>query len=289
MKEGRIIRSFDPWRSPLCTCPAKYSLAPYTGCGHSCVYCYISSYVPRAFEPRVKRCVIERVREDLKVIDRSKPIELSASSDPYTPMERTLNITRGVLQELCDSGFRFIIQTKSDLVLRDADILSSARAAVVMTITTLGSMAKRIEPGAPSPTKRLEALRQLANRGITTAARVDPIIPWVNDDPLPELIRALESSGVQHVVASTFKARPDGLNRLMRAVPEAAERTSRAYRQEGMRVSNSLYLDMGVRRTILLNVREKVMDAGMTFATCREGLDELRSSSTCDGTHLIPK
>ena len=216
--EGDLIRRFDPWHSDLCTCPPKYSLSPYTGCGHSCAYCYITSYVPSAFKPRAKRDVLERISRDVSVIDKRVPIMLSASSDPYTPMERTLGITREVLRILARAGTRFMIQTKSDLVLRDADVISSARAVVGMTVTTLGTVAEKLEPNAPTPKSRLKALNKLNEMGIPTIVRIDPILPGISDRELPRLVEEIASNRVDHVVASTFKARPDNLKRISRVI-----------------------------------------------------------------------
>jgi DNA repair photolyase len=287
LPEGTLIRRFDPWHSDLCTCPPKYSLSPYTGCGHSCVYCYITSYVPSAFKPRAKRDVLERIGRDVSVIDKRVPILLSASSDPYTPMERTLGITREVLQILARAGTRFMIQTKSDLVLRDADVISSAGAVVGMTVTTLDTVSEKLEPNAPDPKLRLKALNKLRGMDIPTVVRIDPILPGINDRALPRLVEEIASNHVDHVVASTFKARPDSLKRISRVMPEATVQLERLYRKEGTRVSNCLYLDEEIRRTTLTNLRALVLEQGMTFATCREGFDELRTSRSCDGTHLI--
>jgi len=287
--EGDLIKRFDPWRGRLCTCPPKYSLSPYTGCGHSCAYCYITSYIPKAFEPRAKARVIDRIRRDIMVIDKRLPILLSASSDPYTPMERSLGITRQVLKILSDANVRFMIQTKSDLVLRDADLIPKSSAAVGITVTALDELAAKLEPKAPSTTRRMETLFKLSEAGIPTAARLDPIIPGVNDGAIPHLIEALARNGVKHVVASTYKARPDSLVRLRMVFPELADRIERMYKQEGTRVSNCYYLKETVRRDLLVRTRTLVLRNGMTFATCREGFDDLRTSPSCDGTHLIPR
>ncbi|MBI5253313.1 MAG: radical SAM protein, partial [Euryarchaeota archaeon] len=81
------ITYFDPWRDPLCTCPRKYSLNPYTGCEHRCVYCYITSYIPRGFECRIKKNLLGEVKRDRKKLNKKIPISMSNSSDPYTTME----------------------------------------------------------------------------------------------------------------------------------------------------------------------------------------------------------
>jgi DNA repair photolyase len=120
--------------------------------------------------------VLERISKDIGVIDKRVPILLSASSDPYTPMEGTLGITREVLRILARAGTRFMIQTKSDLVLRDADVISSAGAVVGMTVTTLDTVAEKLEPNAPDPKLRLKALNKLNEMNIPTVVRINPIL-----------------------------------------------------------------------------------------------------------------
>ncbi|MEM4973578.1 MAG: hypothetical protein QXR87_07740, partial [Candidatus Hadarchaeales archaeon] len=133
----RVITEFDPWGDPLCTCPRKYSLNPYTGCQHHCLYCYITSYIPRAFNCRPKRDLLARIRAELPKLDRRLPVSLSNSSDPYPPMEGRLHLTRKCLQALAQAGFAVQIITKSNLVVGDLDLLEGMRAVVSFTLTTL--------------------------------------------------------------------------------------------------------------------------------------------------------
>ena len=114
----RIIRPFDPWRSPLCTCPPKLSLDPYTGCEHGCLYCYASSYIKNFYRCRPKRNLIELVRRDLRRIPEDTLISMSNSSDPYPPMERRLKLTRRCLKEFRGRNLRILIVTKGDTILR---------------------------------------------------------------------------------------------------------------------------------------------------------------------------
>jgi DNA repair photolyase len=86
----RIIRPFDPWQSPLCTCPFKYTVNPYTGCGHGCLYCYASSYIKDFFRPRPKENILINVRKDLQSLPKGSVVELSASSDPFLLSEMIL-------------------------------------------------------------------------------------------------------------------------------------------------------------------------------------------------------
>ena len=281
-----VITPFDPWRSRMCTCPRKYSLNPYTGCSHSCVYCYITSYIPRAFEARLKRSLVRQVKRELAKLDPRFPVTMANSSDPYQPLERDYRQTRSCLKLLKERGFGVQVVTKGDLVTRDARLLAEMRATVAITITTLDEgTAARLEPGAPSPERRLRALQVLAECGIPVVCRIDPIIPGVNHTA-EELVRELAHIGVCHVVSSTFKPRPDSWRRFAQAFPEAAAELRELYFERGRRVQNSYYLPEKVRLRLLHEVRRACKKHGITFAACREGF-RLSTAPSCDGTHLL--
>ncbi|MBM1154904.1 radical SAM protein [archaeon] len=286
----QVISLFDPWRGPLCTCPPKYSCSPYTSCSHACRYCYITSYIRRGFGAEPKRNFLARLRRDLNRVDIRLPISIANSSDPYTPEEAELQLTRRTLQLLIHRGFRILILTKSDLVIRDLDLIKKGGVAVSITITTLDPvLARRLEPRAPNPKQRLSAIRMLARAGIPVIARIDPIIPGVNEEGVEHLVRALAEAGVSHIVSSTYKAKPDNFVRVLEALPEHASRLLHLYREIGERVSRTLrYAPKQVRLDILKRVRDAVIENGMSFATCREGFPELNTAASCDGTHLIP-
>ena len=149
-----VIRDFDPWHDPLCTCPKKYGFNPYTGCFYRCVYCYVTSYVPRAFECRIKKNLLKRITRDLKRVDRYRVISMSNSSDPYPPMEAKLKLTRACLELFLREGCQVQVITKSDLVTRDIDLLSKIRCVVSFTITTLKrNLSRKLEPRATARTK----------------------------------------------------------------------------------------------------------------------------------------
>lgn len=287
----QVVREFDPWRGPLCTCPPKYSLQPYTRCSHLCLYCYATAYLGRG--PSVpKQNLLQRLRRDLRYLDLRKPINLSTSSDPYPPEEREYQLTRRVLELLVRAGARILITTKSDLVLRDLDLLRSSRVAVMITITTLDeNLAKYLEPGVPRPSERLRAVEVLSGEGIPVGVRVDPIIPHLNDDEsqLRELVREVVSAGAKHIVTSTYKARPDSLHRLSTTFPDLAEKWRYLYRCEGEYHHGYWYLRSGLRRRLLRPIIEEARRLGVTYATCREGFPDYTSAPTCDGTHLIPQ
>jgi DNA repair photolyase len=289
--QGRLLRLFDPWRSPLCTCPVKYSLHPYTGCSHKCLYCYATAYIGLR-ESTPKKNFIENLRKELDKANRNIIVEMSTSSDPYPPIEDKLRLTRQTLKELFRRGFRVLITTKSSLVTRDVDLLSANRSAVMITITTLDErLSKVIEPGAPPPSERLLALKELAKKGVPVGARVDPVIPFVNDDPaeLSLLVEKLQEVGVKHVVTSTYKAKPDSYRRIVSALPELEDKLRNIYFKGKTYVSGYYYLPLDVRMNLLRPVVNSARKLGLSYATCREGLvtKKFFSARSCDGSHLL--
>lgn len=286
-----VVTPFDPWRSPLCTCPAKYVIHPYTGCGHRCLYCYATSYIRDHGRPRPKEDLLRRLTRDLRRVPQGALIEMSTSSDPYTSPEESLGLTRSVIREVLSRGYTLLITTKSTLVLRDLDILIRhlGRVVVAITITTLDrGIASLLEPGAPPPDERLRAVRALSRAGIPVAVRVDPIVPYVNDDPdgVERLVKAVAEAGALQVTSSTYKARYDSLARITRSFPEVGGRLVELYRG-GERVGGYMYLRRDLRLSYMRTVKEAAERFGLAFQTCREGFPELGTPGySCDGSSL---
>ena len=283
----RVITPFDPWRGRLCTCPPKLSLDPYTGCQHGCLYCYASSYIRDFFRCRPKRRLLENVRRDLEKVKAGALISMSNSSDPYPFMEADLRLTRRCLEAFRGRGLRILVVTKGATVLRDLELLKELGAAVTVSLITLDvDVCRMLEPGAPSPSERLEVLSRLSEEGVPTGLRLDPIIPFLTDDQIETVVREAVSVGVRHVVASTLKPRPDGWARLRKAFPEECEKLGGLYR-DGMRVGGAMYLPSDLRRSLLERALKECLKAGITFSTCREGFPDLSRAPTCDGSHLV--
>ncbi len=277
-----VLRPFDPWKSPLCTCPRKYSLHPYTGCSHLCLYCYATSYIGRK-PSTIKRKFLQRLKKDLKRADPRIPVELSTSSDPYPPEELSLGITRESLELLRGEGFRVLITTKGVGFVRDEGLYQG----VMVTITTLDKeLASKLEPRAPSPDKRLDALSSIESR---KGVRIDPIIPFLTDDirSLKDLIKSVRDTGAEHIVFSTYKAKPDNFKRIVLAFPEMSELWRSLYYKEGERISGYRYLKAKLRYRILKPLVEETLRLGMTASVCREGFPDLLMAPSCDGTHLL--
>jgi DNA repair photolyase len=280
-----LISEFDPWRSPLCTCPAKLTLNPYTGCDHACVYCYASSYIPKFFNCRPKKELVSKLRRECRNL-KGEMISMSNSSDPYPNLESETGLTRQCLEIMSTCNCKIQIITKSTLVTRDIDILKKTASMVSMTITTDDdTLAKLLEPNAPPPSERLKAARTLIEKGIPTSVRIDPIIPFLNDHP-ENLIKTLSSLGVKHVTGSTYKIRPDNWRRFSQALPETAEKLRPLYFEKGERIHGYLLLHRDLRLRLMKNVSTLAAKHGMKFGTCREDLAFLNTAA-CDGSWLI--
>ncbi|MBH23988.1 MAG: radical SAM protein [Myxococcales bacterium] len=190
--------------------PFTYSLNPYRGCEHGCVYCYARpthEYLGLSpgldFETRLiaKVNAAELLREAL--CDprwTPTPITFSGVTDPYQPIERELRLTRACLEVLAELRHPASIITKSHLVTRDLDRLTelaSHRAiTVLVSLTTLdGALHQKLEPRASHPRRRLHTIQALAEAGIPVGVMTAPIIPGLNDTEVPRLLKAAAGAG----------------------------------------------------------------------------------------------
>ena len=188
-----------------------YGLNPYRGCEHGCVYCYARpthSYLNLSpgldFETKIfaKRNLAEVLARELSA--RSyvpKQIVIGTVTDAYQPIERELCITRGVIELLQRYHHPLALVTKGSGVERDLDLLApmAARklAAVYVTITTLdGELARKLEPRAASPQRRLRVIRTLAAAGVPVGVSVAPQIPFINDD-MEQVLGAAYEAGAR--------------------------------------------------------------------------------------------
>lgn len=216
-----------------------------------------------------------------------KVLSMSNSSDPYPPMERNKKLTREVLRLLCKHQHPTLIITKSDIVARDIDILNAMPSAVLFSITTLSDAYKKLEPNAPPPNKRLGALKKLRKKGVPAGIRLDPLIPGISLD-MDNVVKSAGKAGALHITTSTFKPRPDAWKRFENTFPKIARKTRKLFFEEGERIQGSRYLPKKLRLDMLNQVKELVIENGMTFGVCREGLN-LTKAESCDGSHLCYK
>lgn len=280
-----LISRFDPWRSSLCTCPPKLTLNPYSGCDHHCTYCYASSYIPHFQECRPKKDPLQTLRREAAKL-KGEIVSIANSSDPYPRLEAEAVLTRKCLEILSENNCRIQIITKSNMVIRDSDLLDKVPSTVALTITTDNAeVAKLLEPHAPPPGARLKAAEDLVGKGIPVSVRIDPVIPFVNDQPAT-LISALASIGVKHVTSSTYKVKPDNWRRFSAAMPEVAEKLKPLYFKQGEKIGGNTLLPRDLRFKLMKNIRDLAVANGMKFGVCREGLAQLNTAA-CDGSWLL--
>ncbi|HEX2655363.1 MAG TPA: PA0069 family radical SAM protein [Xanthobacteraceae bacterium] len=187
------------------------SINPYRGCEHGCIYCfarpthaYLGLSPGLDFESKLfmKPDAPEQLERELAAPSyEPRLIAIGTNTDPYQPIERRHEIMRRILQVLDRVGHPVGIVTKSALVLRDIDIL--ARMAkrnlvrVALSVTTLDPALSRVmEPRATTPSRRLDALRQLSQAGVPTTVMIAPVIPAINDPEIERILDAAASAGV---------------------------------------------------------------------------------------------
>ena len=169
---------------------AQNGMNLYRGCTHGCIYCDARStcyQMQHAFEDvEVKKNGPELLEQALRRKRKRCMIGTGAMSDPYQPLEKELRLTRRCLELIDEYGFGLAIQTKSDLILRDLDLLKSisrkTKCVVQITLTTSDEdLCRILEPGVCTTKRRIEVLRILKEEGISTLVWMTPILPFLND------------------------------------------------------------------------------------------------------------
>jgi DNA repair photolyase len=205
--------------------PFTWAINPYRGCEFACKYCY-ARYTHEFMELRdgvdferkifVKQQAAGLLRSELKKVKLGEEIAIGTATDPYQPAERRFEITRAILEELArHSGLTIGIVTKSNLVTRDVEILRLVgdrnRICVNMTVTTVDAeLARKLEPRAPRPDLRLEAVRQLNLEGVDAGVICAPVLPEITDRPrdLEALVKAASEAGAKWIFANPLFLKP---------------------------------------------------------------------------------
>jgi len=192
--------------------PFDRSVNAYRGCEHGCIYCYARpthAYLGLSpgldFETRLsaKPDAAKLLRETwAKPGYRARMLALGTNTDPYQPIEARFGITRQLLELCLETRHPVIITTKSSRVTRDLDLLTElARqqlTAVAVSVTSLdGAIARTLEPRAPSPANRLNAIRRLSEAGVPTHISISPVIPAITDHEMERLIAAGAAAGAR--------------------------------------------------------------------------------------------
>ena len=189
------------------------SINPYRGCEHGCIYCFARpthAYHGLSpgldFETRLfaKPDAARLLRKELASPRyRVRPIMIGTNTDAYQPIEREMRIMRGILNTLSDFNHPVSILTKSNLILRDVDLLSSLAqrnlTRCMISITTQDrKLARAMEPRCPTPERRFEAIKKLADNGIRTGIMLGPMIPGLNDSELETIMERASELGASY-------------------------------------------------------------------------------------------
>ena len=231
LRQGHEIEYFTlPVRSLLNRCtgvrmPFTWTINPYRGCEFACKYCY-ARYTHEFMELRdgvdfeqkifVKQHAADLLRQELRQVKAGEEIAIGTATDPYQPAERRFEVTRAILEELArHHGLEIGIVTKSNLVVRDIDVFQQIaktnRLFVNLTITTLKvDLARILEPRAPRPDLRLEAMQKLNQAGIDAGVICAPVLPGITDSPrdLENLVRATVQAGGKYIYANSLFLKP---------------------------------------------------------------------------------
>ena len=277
---------FNSTKTAFCTCLPKYNLNTYLGrCAHQCAYCYavkFPSFVGPV-QPRLK--LLEQIDGMIRNTTQKLPVMLSDCTDPYQTLEREHQVTRGCITALVKHEFPLLVVTKSDLVIRDIDLFKKTPTVVSVTVTTpREEVADLIEPNAPSPEKRFSALQRIVGNDIPAVARIDPILPGINDDPndFEALVSLLAAIGVKQVTVATMKLVRGAFSTLRQTHPSVWKGLQSEY-EDGLWLAGYKYLHVEKRRRLLERLRQTVVKHGLDFASCREGFAQ-SNTALCDGT-----
>jgi DNA repair photolyase len=268
-------------RVPGGALPFDWTINPYRGCSHACVYCfarpthtYLDMNAGRDFENKivVKVNASEVLRRELAARRwKGEHIAMGTGTDPYQRAEGRYRLMRGIIEALIDHRNPFSILTKGTLILRDLDLLRRAgEVAPVSAAFSIGTLNERVwretEPGTPHPKARMEAVRTLTEAGIPTGILMAPIIPGLSDAPeqLRAVVEAAIEAGATHVSPILLHLRPgvreEFLPWLEMEHPDLVERYLQMYRQPygpktmrealGRQVSSLVTAAGGVRRGV---------------------------------------
>lgn len=280
------------------------SVNPYRGCEHGCVYCYARpthaylGYSPGLdfetkliYKPDVAELLEKELRKPGYVV---RTMALGANTDPYQPVERTLKLTRSVLQVLDRYNHPVGIVTKSAGVLRDLDILTSMAkrnlVRVHMSITTLDAhLARVMEPRAATPARRLHAVAELTRAGVPAGVLAAPMIPGLNDSEMEKILDAAARAGARTagyiLLRLPLELREMFESWLNQHFPDRARHVLNLIRQTR---TGALYDSRFGQRMAGTGVYADMLGQRFTRAARKLGFDEARTKLDCGKFALPP-
>ncbi len=263
------------------------TINPYRGCEFACRYCYarythefLNFSDPAAFENEIyiKQNLPWLLEQELRGFDPAEEIAIGTATDPYQPIERQAKVTRGVLEVLArQSGLRIGIVTKSTLIERDMDLLTTIAARNTLTLhitvtTTDGKLARKLEPRAPRPDLRFQTVRRLRAAGLTVGVLCSPLLPGITDNgPALNLVaREAAAAGASFLSAEPLFLKSCSRETFFRFIEEEFPQLAKSYAE---RYRSDAFVDPAYAyriRTMVAGIakrhglRHRTMDAILT-------------------------
>jgi len=283
-------------------CSVPFRLDTYRGCQYSCAYCFavdrnlsMRMYEVQPADISLIECYFKKSFEKtdqsrdviVQCLRRRIPVHFGGMSDPFQPTERKLKITLKTLTILKKYDYPTILSTKSDLMLEKEylEAINGMKIAIQITLTTSNnSIAKKLEPNAPSVEKRLEAFSALSDMGIWSACRLQPLIPRVNTQDL-ELIDRLSDAGCKHVMIEHYKL-PTYCNKARRkAMSEICSFDIEKYYREKCPAPSGMFFELPPKEKIknLRKLVRRIHEKSMTYGAADNDLHHFGDHFCCCG------
>jgi DNA repair photolyase len=291
LKEGHNVEYFTlPVRSLLNRCVSKrqmpftWTINPYRGCEFACKYCY-ARYTHEFMEMRdgvdferkiyVKQHAADLLRKELRKVKPGEEIAIGTATDPYQPAERRYGITGAIVEEFSrHRGLELGIVTKSTLLLRDLDIFRKIAEhnefSITITVTTMNAdLARILEPRAPRPDLRMDAVRKLNEAGIHAGVSCCPVIPGITDASrdLEAVVKAAAEAGAKHIFANPLFLKPCSAAVFLPFLEKEFPKLVQGYRQ---RYKDNAFLPKGYRERISQLMRRLRQKHGLQRAQNRD-------------------
>ncbi|MFL6301731.1 MAG: SPL family radical SAM protein [Terriglobales bacterium] len=296
LDEGHKVEYFSlPAQSLLNKCdtprmPFAWTINPYRGCEFACKYCYarythefMEMHDGLEFERKiyVKQNAGWLLRRDLKKVKRGQGLAIGTATDPYQPAERRFEMTRSILEELSHhAGLDISIISKSNMILRDMDLFKKIaeqnELSINITVTTTDvELARLLEPRAPRPDLRLDAVRKFNDAGLRAGVAIAPVLPGISDSPksLDSVVRAAAEAKAQWIFANPLFLKPCSEKVFMPFLAEKFPELLKSYQE---RYAKNAYLPAAYKKQISTLVGK---------LKAKYGIREMRTISSATPPH----